>query len=467
MKRPERTELGDGPSGTGELVASLCHISDLHVMDAASPMRFEWIETLAHDSRWHSLLHMHRPQETLVPWAVAAHVEALRADPTGATRGQPIDLVVCTGDNIDNAQRNELDAYLALIAGGTSRLSAIGSAQDAGDAEPGQVWPYWSPRADVVDAWKSRGYPVIDDLLERADQPLTSPGVGLPWISLPGNHDVLCQGTSFVNDALNAAATGARKALWPPDGFQPDDPLPLFVESPEKFLGSGSRMVTADPDRRGIGIVEWIERHVQAGAAGLSTANVQRGSTDAVVQLDDVTVVTLDTNHPAGDYQGSIGSAQLDWLDDLLSAADADRRVVVLASHHGVDSLVNTRGHDPSRHLAASTLEVVHRHPSVVVWLTGHRHIHRITPRPGASGGFWEITTASIIDWPVERRSLEIVRHTNNTIEIVSTVHDHGADEGSLAAVHRQVAQRFAGSQVRSAMAGSDRDRNVRLFVSR
>ena len=50
--------------------------------------------------------------------------------------------------------------------------------------------------------------------------------------------------------------------------------------------------------------------------------------------------------------------------------------------------------------LAAPLLEVVHRHPCVVLWLTGHRHIHRITPRPGAAGGFWEITTASIIDWP-------------------------------------------------------------------
>ena len=81
-----RTELADEPPGGGQLVASLCHMSDLHVMDAASPMRFEWIETLADDPRWRPLLHMHRPQEALVPWAVAAHVDALRADPTSTTR---------------------------------------------------------------------------------------------------------------------------------------------------------------------------------------------------------------------------------------------------------------------------------------------------------------------------------------------------------------------------------------------
>ncbi|MEY4229458.1 MAG: hypothetical protein RLZZ362_307, partial [Actinomycetota bacterium] len=66
-----RTDLAAAPTGAGECVASLWHLSDLHVLDAASPMRFEWIETLAHDPRWRPLLHMHRPQESLVPWAVA------------------------------------------------------------------------------------------------------------------------------------------------------------------------------------------------------------------------------------------------------------------------------------------------------------------------------------------------------------------------------------------------------------
>jgi metallophosphoesterase (TIGR03767 family) len=461
-----RTDLADAPGGEGTVLATLCHVSDLHVMDAASPMRFEWIETLADDPRWRPLLHMHRPQESLVPWAVAAHVDALRADPVGATRHAPVDLVVFTGDNIDNAQRNELDAYLALVAGGTCRLSPIGSALDASDLAPGQVWPFWSPLADVADTWKPRGYPTIDDLLHRADQPLFSHGLGLPWTSLPGNHDLLCQGTAFVNDALTSAATGSVKALWPPV-LVPDDPLALFVEAPEMFLGTGSRSIVADPDRRGITVPEWIQLHVDAGAAGFSDRNVGSGSPDTTVEVGELTVVILDTNHPAGDYQGSIGQAQLHWLDAELAAADAEGRVVVLASHHGVDTLVNTRGDDPQRLLAGPMLDVVHRHPCVVAWLVGHRHIHRVTPRPGAAGGFWEITTASIIDWPVERRSIEIVRHTDGTIELVCTVLGHDAADGSLAAIHRQLAQRFGGSQVRGTMAGTDVDRDVRLFVKR
>jgi metallophosphoesterase (TIGR03767 family) len=455
-----RTDLAPQPSGTGGRIASLWHLSDLHVLDAASPMRFEWIETLAHDPRWRPLLHMHRPQESLVPWALAAHVVAMRQD-------EPVDLVLSTGDNIDNAQRNELDAYLALMAGGVSRLTPLGGPQDARSLQAGEAWPYWSPVGAVIDTWKPRGFPIVDDLLERASEPLHSPGVGMPWSSLPGNHDLLCQGTAFVNDALTAIAVGGRKALGAPGDFEPEDVLSLFVDAPDQFIGVGDRTVAADPLRRGIDLAEWIDVHAAAGALGWFEGRSPTGRADAVVELGEVTLVLLDTNHPLGDYQGSIGAAQVAWLDEVLTGVDAAGGLAVIASHHGPDSLVNERGHDPDRLLAAPLLAVVHRHPSVVLWLSGHRHIHRITPRPGASGGFWEITTASIIDWPSERRRVDIARHTDGTVEIAATVHAHGAPEGSLAAWHAQLAQRFGGSQVRHAMAGTDADRDVRLFVHR
>ncbi|MEX1106243.1 MAG: hypothetical protein WEB78_08600 [Ilumatobacteraceae bacterium] len=455
-----RTDLAAEPSGTGVPIASLWHLSDLHVLDAGSPMRFEWIETLAHDPRWRPLLHMHRPQESLVPWSVAAHVDAMRS-------ADPVDLVLSTGDNIDNAQRNELDAYLALVSGGTSTLTPLGGPQDAPMQAPGEVWPYWSPVAEVADSWKSRGFPIIDDLVARASQPLRSPGVGLPWTSLPGNHDLLCQGTAYINDALTAAAIGGCKALGAPGDFEPEDVLSLFVDDPSQFLGIDDRAITADPSRRGIDLAEWIDAHAAAGALGWFEGRSPTGRADAVIELGELTLVLLDTNHPLGDYQGSIGTAQVAWLDGVLRDVDDAGGIAVIASHHGPDSLVNERGHDPDRLLAAPLLAVVHRHPSVVLWLSGHRHVHRIRPRPGAAGGFWEITTASIIDWPSERRRIEIARHTDGTIEISSTVHSHGAPVGSLAAWHGQLAQRFAGTQVRSAMAGTDADRDVRLFVGR
>ena len=452
----------------GEVVGTLCHLSDLHVLDAASPMRFEWIETLAHDPRWRPLLHMHRPQEALVPWAVAAHVDLLRSHPAPGTRGLPIDLVVCTGDNIDNAQANELDAYLGLVAGGRVSLPAEGSPHDASDHRGAEPWPYWSPLPEVADTWKPRGYPAVADFFERVAEPIAAPGLDLPWTSLPGNHDLMVAGTALANAHLAAAAVGADKGLFPVPGFEPDDVLALFVDEPDRFLGRGHRQVAADPTRRPIDLEAWLRAHVAAGALGWDASHVARACADTVVHLPHLSVVMLDTNHPLGDYQGSVGTAQLQWLDEQLTLLDDADRLAVLASHHGVDSLVNTRGDDPDRHLGPALLEVVHRHPCVVAWLVGHRHVHRITPRPGAAGGFYEITTASIIDWPVERRIVEIIRHRDlDLVEIVTTVDSHGAEPASLAALHRDLAERFGGSQVRNAMAGRDDDRDARMYVRR
>lgn len=458
-----RTELGADPSGgPGEVLATIVQLSDLHLVDVASPTRFEWVDLLADDPRWRPLLHMHRPQESLVPWAVGAHVEAIRADPTGPVHGRPIDLVLATGDNLDNAQHNELDAYLALIAGGAATLGARGGPQDAaGAAGP---WPYWSPLPGVVDAWKPRGYPVVEDFFERTAQPLVSPGLGLRWSSLPGNHDVMCQGTAPLNAALRAAALGATKGLLPPPGLRPDDPLALFVDRPELFLGAGARAVAPDPRRRPVTAGEWLAAHLAAGAAGYTAESVAAARADTVIDLGEVAVVLLDTNHPAGDYQGSVGAEQLAWLDRRLTAIDRDGRLALLASHHGSTSLVNTRGGDPERRLADALLSVVHRHRCVVGWLAGHRHVHHVAARPGAAGGLWEITTGSLIDWPVERSTIEVVRHRDGTLELISTVADAAPASGSLAELHRSLAARFAGES--RTMAGAPPDRDVRLLLA-
>jgi hypothetical protein len=117
--------------------------------------------------------------------------------------------------------------------------------------------------------------------------------------------------------------------------------------------------------------------------------------------------------------------------------------------------------------LAQALTEAVHRHPSVVAWLVGHRHLHRVTAHPHPQGlgrGFWEITTASIIDWPSQTRAVEILRHPDGQLEMVCTLLDHQAPAGSLAALHANLARRFAGGAA-AHMQGEAGDRNVRLLL--
>lgn len=458
-----RTDLGGrAPLDRGECVAALVHLSDLHVVDPVSPARAEWIELRALDPRWKPLLHMHRPQEAMAHWALAAHVAALAAAPVAPWSGARYDLVLSTGDNIDNGQFNELDAYLAIVLGGRTRLSAAGGPHDPSGAALGSPWPFWAPEPGVADTWKAQGYPAVPDFLARVGAEVISSGLGVPFASLPGNHDIMRQGTAFSPPALEALAVGAAKSLHSPAGFEPPDPLSLYVDRPDLFSLGATHAITPDAGRRLVDRSGWIERHAVAGVRGYGPSSALTPSGDTVVDLEHVRLVLLDTNHPEGDYQGSIGLDQLAWLDARLGEV-GDGRVTLVASHHGTDTLVNTRGDRADRVLAAAFHAVVQRHPRVLAWLVGHRHIHRVAARVGPYGGHWEITTGSVIDWPSQGRAVEVVRHADGSFELVCTMLDHGAPAGSLAALHREVAHRFAGPALAAMIEGAPTDRDVRL----
>jgi metallophosphoesterase (TIGR03767 family) len=451
-----RTELAPAPatSTPPTRLARLVHLTDMHVIDVRSPMRFEWIELLAADPYWWPLLHMHRPYESLAAHALAAHVGAI------ANAG-PADLVLATGDNIDNAQRNELDAYLSLVMGGTVSLPADGSAQDARGATE---WPFWSPNPLVIDPWKGRGYPAVEGFLERVAAPIRSSGVGSPFTALMGNHDLMCQGTSLFNPRLESLLGSSSKSLGIRPDVRPDDPLVAFVDTPEGFVGADPRSIDPDSGRVGVDRVSWLRAHVNRGTLGYTSDHADSGSGDTVIDLQDVRVVMLDTNHPDGDYQGSIGTSQLAWLDERLAEVGCEPgRVAVIASHHGATALVNERGDRRDRRLADAFLDVVNRHRCVVAWLVGHHHVNRIETRRGV----WEITTSSTIDWPSEHRAIDISRHGDGTIEVSTTMRSHSAASGSLAALHLELAQLFDGPKLAAKRYGQPQDRDTRLFVPR
>ena len=459
-----RTDLGGtARTGPGQCVLSLLLFSDVHVMDTVSPARGEWVELLGNEPRWKPLLHMHRPYEAITHWAFAAHVEAARRKPLGPWSARPFDFALSLGDNIDNAQHNELEVFLTILSGGQTRVSAHGGVHEASAALGSGPWPYWCPEPSTDDLWKPRGYPAVAGYVARASAELSSDGLGFSWAALPGNHDLMRQGTALPDADIERIATGSHKTLQCPAGFDPADPLTLFVTEPAAFSCGTDRVIEALASRRAVDQQGWIEAVVARGALGYTAQHVASGCADAVIDTGRVRIILLDTNHPAGDYQGSIGEAQLDWLEQRLAEVDAQSgRLAVLASHHGSASLTNTRGPDASRRHAAALTAVAHRHPCVVAWLVGHRHLHQIVPHPGPGGGFWEITTGSLIDWPSQARAVEFVCHDDGSLEIVCTLLDHEAPPDSLAFLHRDLSRLFAGPQAER-MQGQAGDGNVRL----
>ncbi len=522
------SELIDRLAGARALLR-LVHLTDTHVIDASSPARAEFVQlAAATDSRWDIMVPMFRPHELLQQHALAAMVNTINGLAVAPVSGDPLDVVVVTGDCVDNAQRNELNAYLALLDGGTvhmpydgvqsvaactygvaSEVAGVVAVADgvAGEAAgvvavavgvAGGESEFWCPDPSVNDYWKrAYGFPSYPGLLEAIDEPIIAPGLKLPWLGIVGNHDWLRQGTAKTSAALELIAVGVDKSTGMPPGFLPEDALVAYLEEPASYnVGGPTRTVRDDAERVGITADEFICAHIES-EVGLTRSAVIRSAVirghgfggdvrnlrpDYVADFGAVRIIAIDTNHPAGHYQGSVGLAQLAWLEERL--VEAKDVYVLLASHHPTEALTNetkAEGFADDRMLADPVAEMLHRHSCVIGWLTGHRHHHRIKAHLdplGVNPGFWEITTSSIIDWPSQARIVEVLQLANGQIVLTSTVIDHNGtiDPGSqaaesivgLAGAHREIAAANAvqrGEPFLRRAPGRSTDRNVILPV--
>ena len=484
---------GDLPKG-GRALGCLAQLTDLHMTDIESPARFEFVNREYADPRFRELLPMQRPQEALNVHALEAMVRTINQIEGGPVTGAPLQLVAMTGDAVDNAQENELNLFIDLFDGGYANAKSGGPEYEGVQAPswPGDI--YWRPDGVVHgdDLFASAyGFPRLPGLLERAQQPFQAGGLRLPWIGCHGNHEELCQGVGIVTKKLEVALAGTRKPFRLPDSFDRDTALETFVSRPEAFMTGPAIDVTADRSRRPLRSSSFLDAHFRLGARpqghGFTAQNQQDGTAYYVFDTPAVRFITLDTACPAGGADGCIDADQIRWLERRLEevhskfqsrhglsvATSHHDRLVVILSHHGLDTLSNPRAEGPAYGAPDELTALLHRFGNVVLWLNGHIHANRVRPRPdpvGVTGGFWEVTTASLVDWPCQGRLVELFEAGDGTLGIACTMVDH---EGTIAAVdsepedlaglHRELAGNAPFAGFASGRAGAPQDRNVIL----
>jgi len=522
----DRARLGGRP------LFCLAHVTDLQLADVQSPARFEFLNRYFADPRYSKIIPVQRPQEALTAHAVSATVRTINAL-TGPATGLAPQLVVTTGDAIDNAQWNELQAFLALFDGGTVALSPPGR---SGRYHGVQLveWPddiFWKPdgeAADGPDLFRSAfGFPHHRGLLDLATRRLRSPGLTMGWLSCHGNHEALNQGVGVQTPGLRSALTGGVKPTGLPDGFDHDQALEWFTTQPELFMTGPTLPVPSHPDRRPISRAEFVEAHFQPGVRpaghGFTERNRRDGTAYYVHDTPWVRLIALDTACLAGGADGCLDLDQARWLEASLAEvhsvharADGERtrtgnpdRLVVIFSHHGIDTLSNTRGAGPDGVPLIGRdelLALLHRFGNVVLWLNGHTHTNTIRPRPdplSPGRGFWEVTTCSVVDWPCQARLVELIAD-GEELSIVCTMIDHHAParpvlarggaarpggsvarghpdprwprtpdgpdlpagSAHLASLHRELAANMPFGGVESGLAGTASDRNVALRLA-
>jgi hypothetical protein len=286
--------------------------------------------------------------------------------------------------------------------------------------------------------------------------------MGAPVLPVFGDHDALVAGTVAPTALTRALAIGDR-ALWnlptgltlpaelraengaSPDG--PPDPGAVGALLEQALQGPTVR-VPPDPVRRQLDVATTI-----AALRAVAPPVLARGGDrlDYVLDLGArVRLVVVDLARRDGGSGGAVDPAQPAWL--ARSLADAGQRWVVVISHQPLAGSVG----------AAPMLAELARSRRVVAVLNGHTHRNQIAPRPTAAGGYWEITTASLIDYPQQARALQLRATANGGVAIHTWMLDHTGG-GSLGVISRELSYLDAQGGRPQGFAGRPEDRNAIL----
>ena len=492
-----RTELFGGslPGGwqrSATPLLAIAHLSDTHVMDHQSPGRAELVDRFSDpDSPLRAtvgIIGTYRAQELFTYQVAEAMIQAVRRIAAGPVSAVPLDFAVITGDATDNCQLNELRSYIVLLDGGLVTPDSGDPQQYEGVAAPSvDDERYWHPDGGPADLPRTRyGFPAVPGVLAAVRRPFLATGLGLPWYAIHGNHDNMMQGTVKPVGTVAEFAVGGIKLVTPPDDVDAAAMLARFSGAEADALtelARGTRLtVTPDPGRAMITRADHIREHFQSAGQpaghGYTARNVADGTAYYAFDHGVIRCVVLDTVNHHGGWQGSIDETQLRWLEAELAASAA--RPVVLFSHHPLETMVNdTRPPGADRRVLADEMRaMLLAYPCVVAWLNGHTHVHAVSAvTDGDGGGFWQITTASHIDWPQQARIVEFLA-TSTGLAIGCTVIDSAAaatyqgsaDPADLAALARELAAndwqvRDVITAETGAGAGTATDRNVVLAI--
>ena len=330
----------------------------------------------------------------------------------------------------------------------------------------------------------------------------------MPWLTVFGNHDGLVQGGLPTDPVIAEIATGTDKIT----GLAPGTNVELLLEELQAnnpavlslLIGGPSRQVTADPNRQLLTRAEIVRQHFtttgQPNGHGYTSQNVTDGTAYYTFDLGLIRFIVMDTVNQGGGASGSLDSVQLSWLGQQLTAGsssylDASGQVVrqrvrdrlfILFSHHTIATMDNPSlapGETGPRVLGPQVQALLLQFPNVIAWVNGHTHINQVTgfARPSGSsfdGGFWEINTASHIDWPQQSRLVEVTDNRDGTLSVIATITDTAAppsycsnlaDPLDLASLSRELGindwQAPAPAGGTDGRRGTVPDRNVELIV--
>lgn len=408
------TYTGDDPTPAGPnatMLARFVHLADTQLADDESPTRVIDLDELADGA--------FRTDETHLCNVLDAAVRTINR----VNEDLPLDFMILGGDNIDNAQSNELDWFLGILDGAPVVHCDSGEDDD--------------PEPDAADP----------------KDPFAPVGLDVPWYWVSGNHDTLVQGNfeveSRIESALGDTCPGGTR-----DWSQPGGPV---------VTGD----VIADESRALLQDADLVTRVSQSGDGhGIDQAAIDRGEADYTFDVEgtDLRFIVIDTSASSdGGSEGILHEAEVDdFLRPALDAAEADGMRVIVVSHHRSTSL--SIGGDALG--GADFQALLGEYDNILMHLCGHSHLHAANLREPMGGNpYWEVVTSALADFPGQMRVIEIHDQDNGEYRIQMVSLDYATDDDPLGAAGRthlilDMAAGWAAPAV-----GDPEDRNVSLTI--
>ncbi len=498
-----------GRANTRRSLLYMGQFTDIHIVDAQSPARIEPAEQAVQALDTASAA---RPQETLCVYVLDQMVKAMNEAASSPVTGAPLSLAIVTGDMADSHALTELRWYIDTLDGkrvtpNSGRRRVYEGIQAWGEADYA-----YHPDGPAHDMYGRRGYPAYKGMLEAAvSTELHTVGLPIPWYAVYGNHDTVWMGLLPIGWMQEQAARGSKKASTDGPYFTAlymngalngvfERELMSFVWDNARGV-PGMRTVTKDHRRRIYERFEFVKEHFRTAKTpgpvghGFTAANLRNRTTWWAHDVAPrVRLLGLDTCNTAGNADGCVYGPELRWVESQLRAASsryydadgtlqtqsAEDKLVLLCSHHTSWTLENTLerpgGENQSLHTGPELVEMLLRFPNVVAWINGHTHYNRIVAHPSKreqGAGFWEVNTASCIDWAQQQRLVELVDNRDGTLSIFTVTLDHKGpartsardySPAGLAAISRELAANHWFAQPDTRLGGRP-DRNCELVV--
>ncbi|MEI2672054.1 MAG: TIGR03767 family metallophosphoesterase [Marmoricola sp.] len=465
-----------GRDDTRTGVASFVQFTDVHIIDAQSPMRFEFLGNINGSA--------FRPHESMGTHGGAQLVSRVNSLKKGPFSNRPFDCVVTTGDNTDNCEHIELEWFLKMMSGGTITANTGDPTSWEGVQTSGDR-TYYNVDNSIGDNFKARGFPHIDDFFDHVIAPHTSPGLDVPWYCVFGNHDDQMSGTLplWWTD-LNKVFTGTMKFT----GFLYDTNNQALARAlnngssslaniSARTMNRSGSTVTADARRLPFTTKEFMAAHRDPAykgnsplGHGFSEQNVAEDKAYYTFRIaPGVTGIAMDSTNRAGWTDGSFGAEQFAWIEDQLKAGSSryydasgheqrqlvDDELFVVFSHHtswtSYNMLTDPARPNEKRHNGMELVAMLQRFPNAVAWVNGHTHDNKIQAwwHSDPTRSFWEINTASHVDAPQLARIIEICDNSDGTLSLFTTCIESEApyeadysdgSQAALASLYREFA---------------------------